>query len=179
MWILLDFFSMHIHTCAHKQTFLSFVYKCKLYAHTIWKHTFPYSLCLCLIGRLQLCEVLSGPFDRHEEWGLKGWWAVPKLVTHSDHRRWSGTGLPTAWLWVWVEGPLEKGQGVSGSPPSNTGWGTFHKAGLCDLASGILLVWCSRTSPMMNRRSPPMVSCLQCWFPFPFYWNHTPCVRTY
>ena len=88
-----------------------------------------------------LCEVLSGPFDRREEWGLKGWWAVPKLVTHSDHHRWSGTGLPTAWLWVGVEGPLEKGQGVSGSPPSNTGWGTFHKAGLCDLASEILLVW--------------------------------------
>ena len=105
------------------------------------KHTFPCYFCLCLMGCLQLSVRYYQVHFRCEEWGSNGWCSVPKLMTHSDCPHLSDTGLPSAWLWVGVEGPVKMGQEASGSSLSNTGGGIFHKSSLCDLAAEMLLVW--------------------------------------
>ena len=71
------------------------------------KHTFPCYFCLCLMGCLQLSVRYYQVHFRFEEWRSNGWCVVPKLVTHSDCSHVSDTGLPSAWLWVGVEGPMK------------------------------------------------------------------------
>ena len=86
-----------------------------------------------------LCGFFS-PSYRCEDRGSEGQQTMPKWLTVTTTPGLTqACPLPsTGWGW---KGPWRRSRVVSGSSPSNSGWGTFHKPSLCDLAAEMLLVW--------------------------------------
>ena len=148
------------------------------------KHTFPCYFCLCLMRCLQLSVRYYQVHFRCEESGSNGWCAVPKLVTHSDCSHVSDTGLPSAWLWVGVEGPVKWDMRQVGP--------LFPALAEEYSISQACVIWPLRCSlfvesPLTMSQNFPVdeQNVSTCGFlppvlvSFPLYWNHTLHLRTY